>query len=253
MNIFYNLNQTINFIEKSLFDENINLKRASEILGTSLGNFKSTFSLLTGYTINEYIKLRRLSECVKMLADNKIVDIAIMCGYNSRAGFSRAFKEFYGFNPSEFNSNNKFKYFNRIVFDEDNMSQLDIQFQFKELGELMLYGERYEVENYFDIRHTWKEAREKYPAFYSADKSYGLVYKDKQSGKLLYYVALESKFDELNKRIKLPASKYLTTFIKYPKAINISKLGKMMSSKTIASHPDIEIYLNDGVELLYKI
>ncbi len=252
MNFFQNLNAAINYIECNLFEEEIDLNIASRILGTSVSNFKNAFSLLTGTTVNEYIKNRRLSECIRLLQKEKLVDVAIACGFDSRAGFSRAFKNFHGFNPSKLQVDNQVNYYKKIVFNEKELDHDNIKLKIVDLGKLVLYGNAYEIKNSDEIENVWTAAKQRYDKLRNSDKHYGLLYK-KDNGAFLYYVALDTKFDNSNKEIRLPSAKCLSTLFNSKQGREISTLSKSIKSKNIRIFPDIEIYTSDAVELLYKI
>lgn len=56
--------------------------------------------------MNEYIKNRRLSVAnVELINGAKVTDVAYKYGYQSIEGFSRAFREWCGFLPSEVTKN----------------------------------------------------------------------------------------------------------------------------------------------------
>ena len=99
-NIYKKLNDAICYLEEHLF-ENIDYSQLSKILEMNENYSKIIFELLTGYTPTEYVRLRRLSEAVFMLNHQSIIEVAIACGYDTREGFSRAFKRFHGFSPSQ--------------------------------------------------------------------------------------------------------------------------------------------------------
>ena len=69
------LNDTINYIEEHLLDEKV-IDEAMKRVSVSELHFKNVFFFLTGMSINEYVKNRRLSEanydlstCVTKLAN----------------------------------------------------------------------------------------------------------------------------------------------------------------------------------------
>jgi len=66
-------------------------------------NFMRVFSVLSGYTLAEYIRCRRLTEAGKELAsaDARILDLAVKYGYDSQESFSRAFQRFHGVSPAQ--------------------------------------------------------------------------------------------------------------------------------------------------------
>ena len=126
--IYQKLNKAIKDIDEDLFEE-ISLKDINQILGYNSIISNSIFQLFTGYTISDYIRKRRLSEAVLLLGSHNLIDIAFLCGYESREGFSRAFKSFHGRNPSS--QEGEFKYLAKIYFEEPELgspNKINIEF-----------------------------------------------------------------------------------------------------------------------------
>lgn len=95
------LNQVIDYIEEHLTDD-LSLERVSEYAGVSDFHFRKIFFFLSGLTLSEYIKNRKLSEANKdLLNGEKVTDVAYKYGYQSLDGFTRAFKKWSGFLPSD--------------------------------------------------------------------------------------------------------------------------------------------------------
>ncbi|NLM35158.1 Right origin-binding protein [Clostridium sp. N3C] len=95
------LNQVINYIEEHLTDE-LSLEVISEYAGVSDYHFRKIFYYLSGMTLSEYIKNRRLSEAsMDLLRGETVTDVALKYGYQSIDGFTRAFKKWSGFLPSD--------------------------------------------------------------------------------------------------------------------------------------------------------
>ncbi len=100
-NLLKELNQVIDYIENHLTDE-LPLESISEYAGVSDFHFRKIFFYLSGLTLSEYIKNRRLSEANKdLLNGEKVTDVAFKYGYQSVDGFTRAFKKWSGFLPSD--------------------------------------------------------------------------------------------------------------------------------------------------------
>lgn len=251
MNIYHQLNEITNYIEQHLF-EPIYLQDLSKIIGTNVAGFSSIFSLLTGYTPKEYIKNRRLSECVSLLKDNMVIDVAIMCGYDCRAAFSRAFKAFHGYNPSMLHSEKNFNYFSRIKFDEEQIPPAITTAKIKQIENLQLYGICANCNTAQEISSFWAQTKQEFPTIKNAEKTYGIIYLNKSGKKLRYYIALPEKFDESATRLTVPKGSYISIFLSSKNENEISRLSKNISSKALAISPDIEIYTCEGVELLYK-
>ena len=95
------LNAAMRYIENRLFDE-IDLREVARIAGCSEYQFRRMFSYLAGMPLNEYVRKRRLSLAGDMLrgGGEKIIDIALKCGYESPDAFGKAFLAMHGVAPS---------------------------------------------------------------------------------------------------------------------------------------------------------
>ena len=92
----------INYIEDHL-TENINMKDIEKLTQLSEYNIQKIFSILSGITLGDYIRKRRLSQSLYDLkeTDEKIIDIAIKYGYSSSESYSRAFQQYFNLSPSK--------------------------------------------------------------------------------------------------------------------------------------------------------
>jgi len=91
----------IYFVEENLL-EDLSVEEIAKRANSSNANFQRIFSMVTGMTIGEYIRCRRLTLAGEELAENdvKVIDVAFKYGYDSIEGFSRAFKRFHQVSPS---------------------------------------------------------------------------------------------------------------------------------------------------------
>lgn len=95
------LNQVIEYIEAHLTDD-LSLERIADYAGVSDYHFRTVFFHLSGMTLSEYVKNRKLSEANKdLLNGEKVTDVAFKYGYQSVDGFTRAFKKWSGYLPSD--------------------------------------------------------------------------------------------------------------------------------------------------------
>lgn len=111
------MNQALDYIEEHLTDE-IDEKQIEKITGTSIYHFRRLFSFLSGMSLGEYIRNRKLSNATFDLLDedNSVTEIAFKYGYGSVDGFSRAYKEWSGFSPSEVKKQKSLKSFPKLSF-----------------------------------------------------------------------------------------------------------------------------------------
>lgn len=136
-----NLNEIINYIEKNL-ENDIDLKDLSKIIGLNDFIFQRVFMFLTGITINDYIKKRRLSRAYEEIknTDKKIIDIATKYHYNSVSSFNRAFKKLFDVTPTEARkSKNNYKVLPIFNFDKQTQVQCMLDYKIEYVDELTLY------------------------------------------------------------------------------------------------------------------
>jgi AraC family transcriptional regulator len=106
MDLLKDMNGALNYIEENLTDE-IDFKEVAKLAFCSEYHFKRMFSFLSGITLSEYIRRRRLTLAAFELSDSsiKIIDVAIKYGYSSPDSFTRAFQSLHGITPSEAREN----------------------------------------------------------------------------------------------------------------------------------------------------
>jgi len=110
------LNHVIDYIEDHLTDD-ISLEAISEYAGVSDYHFRKIFFYLSGLTLNEYIKNRKLSEASRdLLHGEKVTDVAFKYGYQTMDGFTRAYKKWSGLLPSDVAKKGIIKSFPKLSF-----------------------------------------------------------------------------------------------------------------------------------------
>ena len=110
------LTRAVDYIETHLTDD-LCLESIAAQAGVSDYHFRTVFFYLSGMSLSEYIKNRRLSEASKaLLQGEKVTDVAFQYGYESMDGFTRAFKKWSGFLPSDAAKKGICKSFPKISF-----------------------------------------------------------------------------------------------------------------------------------------
>jgi len=101
MNPLGQMNQAMEYLEKNLSGE-IDFGQMSRIAGYSEYHFRRMFSYLAGMPLGEYIRCRKLALAGDLLQEGKkVIDCAMLFGYNSPDAFSKAFYTMYGISPSQ--------------------------------------------------------------------------------------------------------------------------------------------------------
>jgi len=115
MNYYERIQKSIDYIESNI-ENKIDINLAAQAAYMSQSNFYRMFFALTGYSVKEYIRLRRISLAAGELHGNNtcLIDIAVKFDFESGDSFSRAFKRVTGLLPSDYRKLNKKFFFERI-------------------------------------------------------------------------------------------------------------------------------------------
>lgn len=133
-------NVIMEYIELHLTEE-INMQDVSRIAGVSQYHFKRIFSYISGMSLSEYIRNRRLSKANEELVNGeKVTTVAFKYGYQSVDGFSRAFKDWNGFLPSEVVKNKVQKSFQKFSFFIDIKGGDSMEFKIVKKEKFNLVG-----------------------------------------------------------------------------------------------------------------
>ena len=111
------ISKAIDYIEEHI-TEPTDYARAAKEACSSPFNFQRVFALLCGYTLGDYVRMRRLTLAGEELlsTDAKVIDVALKYGYDSPESFSRAFTRFHGVSPSAVRKGAAIRSFSRICF-----------------------------------------------------------------------------------------------------------------------------------------
>lgn len=85
-------------------DQALDRKELANMAGYSLPHFHRIFTAEIGENIAAYIKRVRLERAARKLMQGAVdlTQVALAAGYQSHAAFSKAFKQRYGYTPSQF-------------------------------------------------------------------------------------------------------------------------------------------------------
>lgn len=96
------IEDAVGYIEGNITGD-LTVSRIAKEVNTSAFYFQKGFSMLCGYTVGEYVRMRRLSIAGEELlsSDEKVIDLAIKYGYDSPDSFTKAFTRFHGITPTD--------------------------------------------------------------------------------------------------------------------------------------------------------
>lgn len=104
------IQRAIDYIEDHL-DQDLDVDQIARVAAFSRWHFQIVFSSAVGETLKVYIRKRRLAQSLLALkSEERILDIALSCGFESQESFSRAFKNQFGMTPGEFRKKDQYEF-----------------------------------------------------------------------------------------------------------------------------------------------
>jgi AraC family transcriptional regulator len=109
------IQRALDYTEAHLTDT-VDYEAAAREAASSAFHFQRMFTMLCGYPLGDYIRMRRLSLAAEdlMQTGDKVIDIAYRYGYDTPESFSRAFTRFHGVTPTGARRGGRVKSFSRL-------------------------------------------------------------------------------------------------------------------------------------------
>lgn len=200
------MNYAINYMEEHLTTK-ICARDISEQVYLSEFYFQKGFKILTGYTVGEYVRNRRLTlAAYDILKGNEsLIDIAYKYQYETPESFSKAFRRFHGINPSQVsNMSYMLKPFQRLIIkiEVEGGNKMNVRVERKDL--IKLYG----LEKEFNIETSYSEIPIFWDEYFKEDRqelkgTYGVCIDLEKKGIFRYLIADDYLGQELPDRFKI--------------------------------------------------
>lgn len=256
-NIYKELNRLMNYIEENIYN-NIDISYLAHLVGLNTNILKNIFSCLTGISIQEYIRYRRLSLATKdILNGESITDVALKYQYSSLSSFTRAYKNFAGISPREIKNTSHLKLFNKITFKE-TINNYNLEYEIKSV-EFNLYGiskvlPQNESQKY--IKPFWEEVKKNIPEF-KENIRYGFLFRNDEYKKYSCLLDIPFKGSQtinISKQkyfiYKIPneSSNFISESIKrgiveYIKSLNYTYVDKPTIEVYDDTHNTVSLYI----------
>lgn len=156
------LRRTIRYLEEHLLEET-GADGAAEAVHLSAFYLQKGFKIMTGYTIGEYIRCRRLYlAALDVLAGRgKIIDLACQYGYDTPESFTKAFRRFHGVSPAQLRREpGRLKVFLPLQITVSIKGGNEMDYTVEKMGEFQLIGFSREFSmdtSYQEIPKFWDE------------------------------------------------------------------------------------------------
>ncbi|ERF47999.1 AraC family transcriptional regulator [Staphylococcus sp. EGD-HP3] len=147
--ILKDLNNSIDYIDENL-TKNLSLSDIAYFVGIPEQHYRNLFIFLTGIGLSEYIKKRKLYFANKDLLDKKsVTDVAIKYGY-SIDGFTKSFKEWSGYLPSQIYEDQVLISYPKLSFAINVKGGINMKTRIEELPEVNIVGFKKRVSMQFE-------------------------------------------------------------------------------------------------------
>lgn len=201
------IENAIEYIEENITDD-LTVARIADEVNVSAFYFQKGFSMLCGYSVGEYIRMRRLSLAgSEMVSSNsKVIDLAVKYGYDSQDSFTKAFTRFHGSTPTDVRRNGALlrsfaPLHMKLTLEGGTVMEYRIEQKpaFKVMGISRMFS--YETAN-VDIPKYWDEVH-----IHTEEKSvmgmYGICFDEKMEGNQFRYMIADDFAAEESAKRKL--------------------------------------------------
>ena len=277
MDLLDRMNGAMDYIEENI-TEAIDFEKVARIACCSANHFQRMFSFITGFSLSEYIRRRKLTIAAFELQNSnlKIIDLALKYGYDSPDSFTRAFQKLHGVTPTSaretgviLKSYPKMTFYIKLKGD----SAMDYRIVEKEAFELIGKGIMVNMENGGQKAGTfWQQSEsdgtcKKMKNMSQSELSYGVTcyWHDSKNDTWSYHIAYENKagLKDINEEfeiLKIPALTWVVFESSAPLSQAIKELwGKAYSEwfptsgYTDLGGPEMEVYHSGKLELWISI
>ncbi len=258
--------EAIDYLEKHM-EEQLNIEAAAKTAYSSTFHFQRMFHMLTGMTVAEYVRKRKLTLAAQELAissDLRVLDIALKYGYDSPESFSKAFRRLHGLTPTAARGQGaNLKAYPRISFHLSLKGDKDMDYRIVERKEYEVIGKAIKVsckdgENFRRIPEFWYECNkdgtsEKLCTVGKGSAMLGICLDmDFQKEEMSYMIAVENTGNAADSSLttrKIPSAAWAVFTAKGPLPGAIQKVTERIFQEWFpatgyehADAPELEVY-----------
>ena len=261
----------IDYMEKHLTDD-IGAQDVADEVFLSPFFLQRGFSLMTGYGIGEYLRNRRLYQAALDLrgTDEKVIDIALRCCYETPESFTKAFVRFHGATPTQVRDGAAVNVFLPLTIKLSIQGGHQMEYKITPMFPFKVIGFQKVFDNetaYDEIPKFWDEICEKYAAGVYAGNApanpyeqalmdncigeYGVCIDDIGGGKFRYLVAGKYTGGDVPAGMtvyEFPRSDWAVFDCIGPIPEALQTVNTRIFREWLPGNPDYELYGNASVE-----
>jgi AraC family transcriptional regulator len=158
------MQNALDHIENNL-EGTLEITEVAKVAYSSSFHFQRLFYMITGMTVADYIRKRRLTLAAQELScsDHRVLDVALKYGYDSPESFTKAFKKVHGISPTAARKPGvPLKAYPRLSFHLSLQGDKDMDYKIVEKGPFQIIGKcirttTHDGENRRRIPEFWDE------------------------------------------------------------------------------------------------
>lgn len=270
MEWFKRMMDAVEYMEEHMEDP-FDAAEIARVAYSSAFHFQRMFHMLTGNTVAEYVRKRKLTLAAQELAVKKVkvVDVALKYGYDTPESFSKAFRRVHGISPSAAREQGaNLKAYPRISFQISLKGDKDMDYKIVEKEAFKVVGKAIRVttkdgENFKRIPKFWEEScqngfYEKLCSISEGADILGICMNDFSNEQFTYVIATEKPEGFISDHLtetEIPASTWAVFESVGPMPDSIQKLwGRIFqewfpaTSYEHADAPELEVYPRGNVD-----
>ena len=157
------MNRAVEYIEANI-TEKLDIEKVAKIALSSTFHFQRMYHMITGVTIDEYIRRRRLTLSIQdIISGEKIINVAYKYGYATPEAFTKAFRKMHGISPSaarELGVN--LKAYPKLSFHISIKGDKDMNYKIVDKGSFKVIGKQRKItmvdgENFKQVPKFWDD------------------------------------------------------------------------------------------------
>lgn len=157
------MNKAIEYLEANI-TEKLDIEKAAKIALSSTFHFQRMYHMITGVTIAEYVRRRRLTLAAQdIISGEKIINVACKYGYETPEAFTRAFRKMHGISPSAAREPGvKLKAYPKLSFHISIKGDKDMNYKIVDKGCFTVVGKQKRItmadgENFKQVPKFWND------------------------------------------------------------------------------------------------
>lgn len=271
------LQKSIRYMETHLL-EDISAEEIAKEVCMSTFYFQKAFKIMTGYSVAEYIRNRRLylAAMDAIAGKEKVIDLAYKYGYDTPESFTKAFSRFHGISPLQIRKHSeKIKPFLplKITISIQGGNEMDYVVEKMEGFQVIGFEREFSFDSsYQEIPKFWDEFCEKYmKPLFAQEKpkneveqvirdccigAYGICIDDvEEEGKFRYLIAGNykgGKVPEGMKVFELPKMEWAKFLCTGPMPGALQSVNTKIFKEWLPNNPEYEIAMGVNIEWYFE-